>query len=318
MFFLIIIAALLYVYRYFRKTGAAVSSRYVEPGSGPTSLPRVSGPLEKRLAASDVARTVLWDGEKRITNGELLQLVRRVARAAGADGTPRGVPVVLQQAAAATPLALAVAALAGLHLHEAGMAAGGRAVTGAQVRRWLEAEPSEAEAVGEDAGEVAELEAALEGLAMGPRDSVRHAARPVGRAARRVLRWQAGGGGGAAGMLGREQPAAAEASVLLLTRPELEAGVARMRRALEQGGLLRRWAMQQALALAGSGPATSLWARCYVQTKLIIADTLYFPAAVAAGFGPRAAHLLVAREDGPVEPATMALLRAFNVEIHVV
>jgi hypothetical protein len=315
MFFIVIIAALLYVYRYFRKTGAAVSSRYVEPGPGPATLPRVAGSLETRLDASDASRTALWDGRKRVSNGELLQLVQRVARAAGAAGVERGVPVTLEPAGA-TPLALAVAQLAGLHLG----AAGGRTVTGAQVRQWLEAGDvpvAGSKALGEDALEAAELEGALEGLVLGPRDSVRHATAPS-RAARRVLRWQAGGGGAAVGLLGCVEPASAEASVLLLSPAELTEGAARLHASLEKGGILRRWALQQAVALAASSPTDALWSRLYLQTKLIIADTLYFPAAVAAGFGPRAVHLLVAREDGPIEPGTSALLRSFGLQIHTI
>jgi hypothetical protein len=317
MFFIVIIAALLYVYRYFRKIGAAVSSRYVEPGPGPATPLRLAGSLETRLGVSDASRTALWDGRKRVGNGELQQLVRRVARAAGAAGVERGAAVALEQPAGATPLALAVAQLAGVHLG----AAGGRTVTGAQVQQWLEGgdEPAAAgaKALGEDALEATELEGALEGLVLGARDSVRHATTPS-RAARRVLRWQAGGGGAAVGLLGCAEPVSAEASVLLLSPAELMGGAARLHASLEKGGILRRWALQQAVALAASCPADSLWSRMYLQTKLIIADTLYFPAAVAAGFGPRAVHLLVAREDGPIEPGTSALLRSFNLQIHTI
>ena len=311
MFFIVIIAALLYVYRWFRKTGAAVASRFVDAGPAAPSQ-RLSGPLEQRLAAMDASRTALWDGERRISNGELLGFLQRVARAATADGVERGVPVVLEQDQDAPPLAVAVAALAGVHFAETG-----RAVTGTQLRRWLEQEPPADAAVGAaDASEAAELEAGLEGLVLSGRDSVRH--RPAaGRAGRRVLRWQAGGGGGAVGMLGgRAPPAAAEASVLLLGAAELKSGTAAVQAFLAEGGWLRRWALRQALSAAAL-PAT-LWARAVLQTTLVVADTLFFPAAVAAAFGPRAAHLLVAREEGPVDPATVALLRVFGLQIHLV
>ncbi len=315
MFFILILAALLYVYRFFRKTGSAVASRFLEP-AGASALaapPAVRGTLLQRLRTMPGAeRAALWEGGRRVTYKELAVLVQSVSSAAARDGVRCGSAVTLADDGGASQLAVAVANLAGVRF-----GSGGTRVTGRQLQQWLEAKDADKT---EDEEEESEVERALDGILLGVRDSVWYGGVAGGETSRQVLRWQVGNGA-AVGLLGSAGQstgvASSEATIALLTEAEIESKVRDLQTAMEKGGWLQRWSLGQARAAAAQDTLPA-WRRYLLATNLMIADTLFFSGPLSAVLGPRITHVLVSKADGPVEPTCAALLRAFSVELHIV
>lgn len=81
MIFIVVLALVLYIYRFFRKTGINIPSNKIAPSEARTiSLPLVKQTLYETIESRSDEETVLfWEGNARITNKKYFMCLRRVA-----------------------------------------------------------------------------------------------------------------------------------------------------------------------------------------------------------------------------------------------
>lgn len=312
MFFIVIIAAILWLYRRFRRTGPDVACSWARV----SPLPR-GGSLVARLSSSPSPLLRVVD-QPELSGPLLASGALRLARLLRGASALRVAPV-------SSPLAPERAALFALASHLAGVP-------------WDDALPSARELPAhsplpleqekdneEEEEEAVVFEPVLEGLSARLGDTVRvplAIAPDMRAAAARVLLWALGCGlPVAAGSLGAGQP-----TLALLSTAEVAQAAEELRRRLG-ASWTGRWTMSNAVAAGEeieSGKKGWRLASVYLQMKLVVSDTLFAPAALTSVFGPegkpaRLQHVLVSKETmRAAERKDLALLKGLFVEIHAI
>jgi hypothetical protein len=244
MFFVVFLAALLYVYRYFRKVGASVASRFVERGSGRVEVKNSWGSASfvQRLFididGASLDRAALWDGTQRVSYRQLRERLLAAALGLNQLGTTK---IRLPAERKGVEWAIVELALP-LSNVEKSEDATAPVLSEQMIRTWFD----DISAV-LDVSSLKSIvvERIFDGLALTEGDSVRVSLGGSGSLMRlRALQWQLASGMGPS-VLSDSMPSS-EGTVLVATAAEVRAALDAIASELNAGWFLRRWALRQA------------------------------------------------------------------------
>jgi hypothetical protein len=299
MFFIVILAGLLYVYRWFRKVHSAVDSRFISPSALPGEKSSWgSAPLLDRLRGVSSSRPGVWadnecvsfDKLKRLVSAVVAELKRLSSRS-----------VVLRQVNDLEWAVVQLAApLAQVEISDSvGVSLSSESIQGMM--------SSKLDGLSEASSDLV-IERILDGVSLTARDSVRLSREPVSV---RLLLWAVGSSQGPA--VFSASMSESEATVFASSVSEIRAQLAALGRDLGSS-IQGRWALGLADGAAASKKGSWL-ARSFFDMKMVIAETLIFPSAVSRHFSKRAAHLFVQKER--LSETEVAKLEAFGMKLHV-
>ena len=321
MFFVALLAALLYLYRLFRKSGARVASPYVD---GPSrALPALSpdanheGAVLDRLDALDDDNVALWDAsEQKISSAELHADASCVAHRLAKLDLPRGSIVVLQE-----PYSLREWVAFELGVMRVGLVAAlngaGKQMSASSLleplettsgRLTLPASPGPHEpALRTFEGRLVSHKE-LFGLLpnTGRRDSAVIRSLPLSSNAPRLaaLAVLCGGGVVVKEVVG-QSPVACDASLFGVSQASICADALRS----VPSGWFQRWAA----SVANTPPPSSWIKRALHACQLIVADVLFFPRLLSPVLGRRYSKLLF---DEPLSSKDHLLLSGYGLSLH--
>ncbi len=255
MFFVVVLALLLYVYRYFRKVGSAVESRFILTSdskedvstNGSSSLP------ESLSRMSDANRPAIWSAESG-ANISFLQLRN------------------------------------------------GESVQEESLRWAVKLAQIDDSTV---------VERVLDGVKLSKRDSVRISP-SCSIVSAQLLRWQLVSG--TAPAVVASQMSSSEATVIATKVAEIRQCLAVISSKLE-AKWFGRWAWSLAND-AAKNQESALLKRAFFDMKMVIAETLLFPSAIASTFSPRATHLFVDKKEEALSVVELATLHCFGMTVH--